>query len=84
MGEIIYIIKLTFSSPVGEEMSMIVYATTDYDKLVEQVRDNSLFSAENKDIYIYMFEDGLLSRAYPINVSNYDQVLDIIKNLINR
>lgn len=64
----------------SEEESTTIFTTTDVDKLDDFVRDNPELY-ENEYVYIYIWEDGIISKAYTITDSCYDQALENINSI---
>lgn len=65
----------------NEESSNTIFTTADVDKLDDFVRDNPDLFNNNESIYIYVWEDGIISKAYSITDSSYDQALENIDSL---
>ena len=64
----------------GEEESNTIFTTTDVDKLDDFVRDNPELY-DNEYVYIFIWEEGIISKAYTITDSSYDRALDNINSI---
>lgn len=64
----------------GEEESNTIFTTTDVDKLDDFVRDNPELY-DNEYVYIFIWEEGIISKAYTITDSSYDRALENINSI---